>query len=410
MRKVAPRGFGWIGLAAASGTFAVVTLAALAACSSLTTADSTTPFAQDSGTAREGGPTSDAGAFSDAGAPTVGSFVEANALVLVHAASFPAFRMCFEGASADLPQPSIDLMPDSNVVGVDVGTAVRLAARPEKLGHAYVFPESVLRPLYPTFGGPGPSCSQLLNSSPTNQSAVDVGVVTADVSSGVHVLVLTGCRAASIDPVASKNRCGADWNAATGNLSLTTLSLMAYARAGETRLPVQLVQLSPALQMRAAGRALGLAFGALDGGTAGAAPAPFVEGAVPLGVAVPNPPAILDYAATDLGSYATSGIFVTLGGAINDAGMPTGGDAGARETLVVQSLADIQKRSSPRSLPPDWFAAASSYVVLSVGDTDPRLSDGGRDDDPRRALHLLAVPLATPDAGTTTGTTTDGGP
>jgi hypothetical protein len=399
---------GWIGLSAASGAAALLSLAALAAlaaCSSLTTADSTTPFPQDAGTAREGGPSADGGSFSDAGSTIPGSLVQANALVLVHAASFPAFRMCFEGAAADLPQPSVDLMPDSNVVGVDVGTAVRLAARPETLGHAYVFPEAVLRPLYPTFGGPGPSCAQLLKSSPTNQSAVDVGVVTANVSSGVHALVLTGCRAASIDPVASKNRCGADWNAATGNLSLTTLSLMAYARLGETRLPVQLVQLSPALQMRAAGRALGLAFGALDGGAAGAAPAPFVEGAVPFGVPVPNPPAILDYTAADLGSYATSGIFVTLGGAIYDAGMPTGGDSGARETLVVQSLADIQKRSSPRSLPPDWFATASSYVVLSVGDTDPRLSDGGRDDDPRRALHLLAVPLATPDAGTAT----DGG-
>lgn len=405
---------GWIGIGAASGMSALLALAALAACSSITTtADSTPPILQDGGSFEAGTP-QDGGRLADAGALSPGGgFVEANALVLVHAAAFPAFRMCFEGAAGDLPQPSVDLMPDSNVVGVDVGTAVRLAARPETLGHAFVFPESVLRPLYPTFGGPGPSCSQLLNSSPTNKSAVDVGVVTANVSSGVHALVLTGCRASSIDPVASKNRCGADWNAATGNLALTTLTLMAYARAGETRLPVQLVQLSPALERRAAGRALGLAFGALDGGGAGGAggaPVPFVEGAVPLGVPVPNPPAILDYAAADLGSYATSGIFVTLGGAIDDAGMPTGVDAGARETLVVQSLADIQKRSSPRSLPPDWFSAASSYVVLSVGDTDPRLSDGGRDDDPRRALHLLAVPLATPDAGASTGTTADAGP
>ena len=404
--RPASRGTAWFAFAAASGASALVALGALAACSSLTSADATVlPLPSDAGF-REGGPTSDGGSFSDAGSAVPGaSFVEANALVLVHAASFPAFRVCFEGAASDLPQPSVDLMPDSNVVGVDVGTAVRLAARPEMLGHAYVFPEAVLRPLYPTFGGAsGPSCALLLQNGSISKSAVDVGVVTADVSSGVHALVLTGCRAASIDPVASKNRCGAGRNAATGNLSLT-----AYARLGETRLPVQLVQLSPALEMRAAGRALGLAFGALDGGAAGAIPAPFVEGAVPFGVAVPNPPAVLDYAAADLGSYATSGIFVTLGGAVDDAGMPTGGDAGARETLVVQSLADIQKRSSPRSLPPDWFAAASSYVVLSVGDTDPRLSDGGRDDDPRRALHLLAVPLATPDAGTSTGTTNDGG-
>lgn len=405
MRKVASTCLG-IGVASSVGALlAYAALAALAACASIATSDSQPSSFADGG-ARDAGSIADGGAFADAAASTPGAFVEANALVLVHAASFPAFRMCFEGAPNDLPQPSVDLMPDSNVVGVDVGTAVRLAARPETLGHAFVFPESVLRPLYPTFGGPGPSCAQLLKNSQIDQSAVDVGAVTADVSSGVHALVLAGCRAASIDPVASKARCGADWDAATGNLALRTLTLMAYARAGDTRLPVQLVQLSPALEGVAQGRALGLAFGVLEAG----APAPFVEGAVPFGEAVPNPPAILDYAATDLASYATSGMFVTLGGALDDAGMPTGGDAGAREVVIAQSLADIQKRSSPRSLPPDWFSAASSYVVLSVGDTDPRLSDGGRDDDPRRPLHLLAVPLATPDAGASNPVAPDAGP
>ena len=115
-------------------------------------------------------------------------------------------------------------------------------------------------------------------------------------------------------------------------------------------------------------------------------------------------PAILDYAAADIESYATSGVFVTLGGAVDDAGAPLPGDAGdagdasvARQVVVSQSLAEIQKRSAPRSLPADWFSAASSYVVLSVGDTDPRLQDGGADGDPRRALHLLAIPLATPE-------------
>jgi hypothetical protein len=188
---------------------------------------------------------------------------------------------------------------------------------------------------------------------------------------------------------------------------------MAYARTGETSLPVQLVQLSPALQGVAEGRALGLAFGPLDGGAPSSpgGPTPFVEGAVPFGEAVPDPPAVLDYSAADLASYATSGMFVTLGGPVDDAGMPLNGDAGTREIVIAQSLAEIQKRSSSRSLPPDWFSVASSYVVLSVGDTDPRLGDGGRDDDPRRALHLLAVPLATPDAGASNmPTANDAGP
>ena len=110
---------------------------------------------------------------------------------------------------------------------------------------------------------------------------------------------------------------------------------------------------------------------------------------------------MLDYAATDLASYGTSGLFVTLGGPVDDAGVPVeaGADAGPREILVAQSLAEIQKQSSPRSLPQDWFAFASSYIVLSVGDPKPIFADGGPDDDPRRALHLLAIPLAAPDAG-----------
>ena len=408
MRKIASTcSSTWLGIGAATAAGALLAVAALAACSAVATSDSQ-PVSPFDAAAPEAGTAADGGAPSDAAALTPGAVIQANALVLVHAASFPAFRMCFAGATGDLPQPSVDLMPDSNVVGVDVGTAVRLAARPEMLGHAFVFPELVLRPFYPSVGAPGPSCAKLLADSSISQYAVDVGAVTESVSSGVHALVLTGCRAASIDPMASKARCGADWDAATGNLALRTLTLVAYARAGDTRLPVQLVQLSPALQGVAEGRALGLAFGALDSGAPGG-PEPFVEGAVPFGEAVPNPPAILDYSATDLASYATSGMFVTLGGPIDDAGMPTGGDAGARQIVIAESLADIQKRSSPRSLPPDWFSVTSSYVVLSVGDTDPRLGDGGRDDDPRRALHLLAVPLATPDAGASNPTATDAG-
>jgi hypothetical protein len=393
VRKIASPG---VVLGIASGAGALLAIAALAACASLDSSAATTTTPADAGPPGEGGSASDSGRpSSDAGTLSPGVVIEANALVLVHAASFPAFRMCFAGAPNDLPQPSVDLMPDSNVVGVDVGTAVRLSARPEVLGHAFVFPEAVLRPLYPAFGGNGPSCAQLLANAQISSSAVDVGEVTTSVSSGVHALVLAGCRAAAVDPMASKARCGADWDAATGNLALRTLTLTAYARTGETRLPVQLLQLSRALEGVAQGRALGLAFGVLEAG----APAPFVEGAVPFGEAVPDPPANLDVTAADLASYATSGIFVTLGGALDDAGMPAPGDAGAREVLIAESLADIQKRSSPRSLPPDWFSAASSYVVVSVGDTDPRLGDGGRDTDPRRGLHLLAVPLSTPDAG-----------
>lgn len=341
----------------------------------------------------------EAGTKQDSGASDAGAQIEANAIVLVHAASFPAFRICFENASGDLPQPSTEVMPESNVVGVDVGTAVRFPPRSEMLGRAFVYLESYLRPLY-TLEREGPTCGALLSGGTTKAAAIAVGEITTSLARGVHALVLGGCRDAISDPMASTARCGGDWDAATGNLRLRTIALPAYARADDTRLPVQLLQLSPSLDRSAAGRTLGVAFGSLDGGAA-SPPAPFVEGAVPFAVPVPNPPAQLTYTSNDLGSFATTGVFVTLGGPLGDGGAPVdaGGDSGARALVVAQSLAEIQRRSAPRSIPPDWFATAASYVLLSVGELDPRAADGGIDDDPRRALHLLAVPLATPDAG-----------
>ncbi len=350
----------------------------------------------------DGGP-SDGGVFGDA----AGTRIEANGIVLVHAASFPAFRICFLGRGGDRPEPSTEVMPDSNVVGVDVGAAVRLEPKTGKLGRAFVFPESEIRPLYPQFGGnEGPTCDALLQSA-VKSTAIEVGDITEDVSSGVHALVLTGCLGAASDTLATTARCGDDWEAqkATpkGNLGLRVIALQAFQRQGSSRLSVQIVQLSPGLSRLAAGRAVGIAFGALamDGGPP---PAPFIEGAVPFAKPVPNPPAVLDYAASEIGSYATSGVFVTLGAPIGDGGPPVeagaGAEAGARDVVIAQSLADIQKRSSPRSLPPEWFAVASSYVVISVGEPAPVLADGGADDDPRRALHLLAIPLGEPDAGT----------
>jgi hypothetical protein len=346
------------------------------------------------------------GSFFDGGAiPPAGDaapIIEANGVVLVHAASFPAFRICFENGSNELPEPSTDLLPDSNVVGVDVGTAVRLDPPKQILGHAFAFPEAKLRSLYPIFGV-GPTCGQLLNGMITKTFAVEVGSVMDDISHGVHALVLGGCLPAVQDPNASTARCGPTWDATAGNLKLKTISLTAYARSNDTRLSVQLVQLSPALASRAQGRALGLAFGSLEAG----APTPFVEGPAPFATPFPTPPATLDYAATDISSYATTGVFMTLGGALDDGGAPleAGVDGGPREVIVMQSLADIQKGSSRRSLPPDWYSVASSYVVLSVGDPDPRLDDGGADTDPRRMLHLLALPLAAPDGGTGGGAT-----
>lgn len=336
----------------------------------------------------------------DAGAPP--SQLESNGIVLVHAASFPAFRICFDGALAARPLPDVDLMPDSNVVGIDVGTALRLPPRTGQLGRAFVFAEAAIRAQYPAFGGAGigPTCEELLTSN--KGDIIEVGSVTVDLGSGVHALVLRGCRNATLDPQASIDRCGKDWTAAAGNLQLQVVPLIAYQRpASVPGLPVQVIQLSPALAKLGSGRSLGISFGELER-EGGPAPAPFIEGPLPFGQPVPTPPAVIDYDPGELAAYATSGVFVTVSGLL-DGGSP---DAG-RQIVLAQSLQEIQQRSASRSLPSDWFAVASSYVILSVGDPKPVLMDGGPDDDPRRALHLLAIPLAAVDAG---APATDAGP
>jgi hypothetical protein len=369
------------------------------ACSSL---DDASASRLGEGGLLDGGGDASASPFADA----AGAQLSANGIVLVHAASFPAFRICFEGALDERPLPSTDVMPESNVVGVDVGTAVRLPPHDGILGKAFVFPELALRPLYPAFGGfgVGPTCDQLFKGA-NKSDATAVGEITSDVSSGVHAFVLQGCRPLALDPQGSTARCGDDWTPGAGNLHLSDLRLTAYVRsAGMAGLPIQILQLSPALARMSAGRALGIGFGPLDS-EGGAPPAPFIEGAVPFGMPVPNPPAVLAYTASDLASYATSGVFVTMGPALDDAGamIDAGPEGGTREIVLTQSLEDIQRRSASRALPPDWFAVASSYVVVSVGEPNPRLADSGPDPDERRALHLLAIPLAAPDAGAPSG-------
>jgi len=371
--------------AAAMLVTATLAFALASACGSAADSAVGTPSSLDGGSNGDAASTT-----ADGGGVPGEDLVPANGLVLVHAAAFPPFRICFEGTPDERPAPASDVMPDSNVVGVDVGAAVRLEPpRTATLGRAFVFAEPKIRALYPAFGGnKGPTCKQLLQSG---ADAVSVGNVDADLTRGVNLLVLRGCGPAIDEPSASIARCGPTWSPATGNLAVDMVPVKAYARRSPTQLRVQVVQLSRDLEVHAGSRALGLAFGALDGG----APAPFVEGAAPLGTPVPDPPALLDYGDTDVAEYATSGLFVTLGPDL-DAGSSDA--AAARDVVLAQSLADIQRRSSPRALPPEWFAQASSYVVLSIGELEPTAGDGGAS-DPRRALHLLAVPLAGADAG-----------
>jgi hypothetical protein len=327
--------------------------------------------------------------YGDAGSsPTpvqdggVGS-VQSSGVFLVHAAAFPAFRICFEGLLDERPFPDDRLMPEANVVGVDVGSAVRIDSIPQTLGRAFLFAEFAIRDLFPP-GVPGPTCDTLLSTPDTASKATELPAVQVSLASGVHVLALTGCAAG--DPSGSTARCGATWSVGTGNLQLRHIPLFATPRSDRSRLPVQALELSSPLAGR--GRMIRVAFGPLEAG----APDAFA-GDVASGAPTPDPPAQLALDDADASVYGTAGFFVTLG-AKRD-----GGDAGPPELIVAQSLADIQRLSNPRAVPPEWYGVASTYVLLLLGDPDPRFDDGGADPDSRRLPHVLAVPLAEPDAG-----------
>jgi hypothetical protein len=103
--------------------------------------------------------------------------------------------------------------------------------------------------------------------------------------------------------------------------------------------------------------------------------------------------------------FAANGFRVTL----RDA--DAGADAGAtfvRDT----SLAEVQALSSPRDVPGDYYQAASNYVLLLLGDPGvPQTLDGGPNPafDPRRGVHILAVPVVAPDAGSDAAAPADAG-
>ena len=389
------RGVRRIAIAFLAASATVATVAAFAACSASEATSAGdfdgSPGPQDSGTADS--------ATNDASAAAPDQ-LSVDAVVLVHAAQLPAFRVCFSGFEDDQPTPSAESMPESNVPGLETGGAVRFEARPGAFGEAKLFLEADIRAIY--FGKKGPSCKDLLKLS-IAPSAITVATSLPDMSRGVHLLVLRGCGKASADPLASVARCGETWTAATGNLALDEIKLDAYARrGGPTKLPLQIVQLSTELAAEAKQRELGIAFGpldALDAGDGDAAAAFVYEGPIPEAKPVPSPPLELDYSGLAPSDYATSGVVVTLGRALADGGVVDAGSDAAvtRDVVLAQSLVDIQRRSAARSLPPDWFSAASSYVLLSVGELNAPLGDGGV--DPQRSLHLLAVPLALPDAG-----------
>ena len=319
-----------------------------------------------------------------------------NAVILVHAAKSQAFRLCFENETDRRPQPDSDVMPQANVVGVEVGAAVRLGPLRGAPGMVYLFEEPLIRAFYPAFGGAGegPSCQSLLNSDSLKVLAQPLGKIDTDLSHGVHLVVVRGCPSDSPLVKHSVAECGATWASATGNLSVVELTLQGANRPSPGILPAQVVDLSQALEGARGARPVTVSFGDLQ--TPGASLSSVTTNPTVFGAASPFMPAALSYDSSDTAIYESVGFRVQVG-ADNGAG----GDAGAA-TVLDESLARIQKLSSPRDVPPTYYAAASNYALLLLGDPNAKLADGGVDTDDRRTLHFLAVPVIEPksDAGT----------
>jgi hypothetical protein len=103
-----------------------------------------------------------------------------------------------------------------------------------------------------------------------------------------------------------------------------------------------------------------------------------------LGAASPAAPVALAYDPEALPDYAQRGFRVTLGG----------------KSLLAQSLADVARLSSPNDLPSSYYAAASNYVLLLLGDPEaPVKNDAGADE--LETLHFLVVPVVQPKADAT---------
>lgn len=315
---------------------------------------------------------------------------QATGIVLVHAATFPSFRLCFQNFPDRLPQPDSRVMPEANVVGVEIGTVVRLDPM-EAPGTVYVIWEPRVR-TDPAMDNP-PPCSDLIKEigkKSTNRTllAGDYHIATSvDEPLGkdhVSVLAITGCgNATTIAPLDSDgSKCGEDWVAATGNLKALSFDLGVLTRKSTKELPVQLFQMSPEL---AALDPLTVTFGPLaaDGGVDGGK-----QATVPVG---------------DLyeGAEDTSLAFDQESGSqiYNDVGFRIDGKGGFS---AAQSLAEVQELSAPRELPTDYYKAASSYALLLLGDPahKPTLDNDTPNPNynPRRAVHILAVPVIDQDS------------
>jgi hypothetical protein len=362
--------------------FAGPLLVTVAACSA---SEATSGFS-DGESSPDGG--KGGGSFSDGGgsaAPPPGP--SATGVILVHAAGFPSLRLCFESAPELRPQPDSRVMPEANVVGVEVGSLVRIAPLTKAPGKIYVINERYVRS---TPGGDSLTCGELVGPSGTLLPLLEYYVAPSLTrtlgTDGVSVLAISGCGSQALLDVLglAKESCGPGWDVTRGNLQAKVVDLATTADgATDTTLPVQLFQLSQAIEAFRASSPLEIAFGDLvDGGAPGQTviPGDLFEGGKQTALAI------------DQSQPTTYGKW----------GFRISATTPSSSFEVKQSLAAIQELSSPREVPTTYYGAASNYALLLLGDPThtAKLGDGGANPlfNPRQAVHLLAVPVIDPEA------------
>jgi hypothetical protein len=339
-------------------------------------------FSFDAGGADSGFGGSSSGSiqFGDGGATA-----NATGVVFVHAAAFPAFRVCFENFMDLHPQPDAKTLPNANVVGVELGGTVRLGPIAKAPGKVYVIDRkrAAANP-----GDPDDkSCDDVLRSLDEGLEYVVAGSIDRPVGvDRVEAIVFGGC--ASISQLSLLGIPSADCGPAYdndqakthGNMSTTLLTLPTTNTSTAKTLPVQITNVSPLLtSLVPQGEKIGVSFGDLgDAGDGGLLQA--VAADLPLYDA--SAPVTLNLDQQNQATFGTNGFRIAVG---------------TSAFKLDETLADIQQLSRPEANPTTYFVTPSNYAFFLLG--DPRIArtfdDGGANPnfDARRAMHLLAVPV-----------------
>lgn len=343
-----------------------------------------------------GSKTSDGNAPSTApqGAPT------SDGVLIVHAANFSSLRLCFSNHMDLPPQPDSKVMPQANVVGVEIGSVVRIDPI-EDAGDIYVLRERDARTL------PGDTVKKCSDYIHHNKQGGDDGsmiegggYVKAATKDGkplgaigvkqAEVIAIAGCGSKlmlqALDQVGPSNvdssACGTGWNADTGNMTVSVVPLRASVdQPTDTSIPIQLYNMAPAVDNL--NGSLQVTFGETGKEQDLALAKTFEEGKV----------ASLNVDQKNEASYGKQAFNVKA-------------TLGVDTVTATQTLADVQHLSSPTDNPTTYYRSASNYALLVLGNPGHKAKLANGDPNPAfnplRTLHILAVPVLDPnkpDAG-----------